>query len=94
MWVTIWRSELSAMAVDRELADMPGAHLAAWASLATLLADGLSAGRRAAAGPAGTAAPPGSQTVAAAPDARDDAIRVLAGRVERLERRLAELERR
>ncbi len=94
-WVTIWQSELNALATDREA-------LAAWTRFVELWAAGAraagallpahlpgpthdgAAGRAGAEPQAGTAAP------VAAPDARDVALERLASRVAALERRLAE----
>ncbi|MEJ0048253.1 MAG: hypothetical protein WDN04_20605 [Rhodospirillales bacterium] len=88
-WITIWHSELTAMATDRELVD-------GWARLVTLWAEAAERAARllpggvpdGAAGRAGPAAPPGPAAPVAAPDARDATIQRLADRVAELERRL------
>ena len=78
-WVTIWHSEMAALAVDREQQEAVLRGVDAWGAVAALMAVGLDA-----AGRAGADAAAG----AAAADAASDA-RVLA-----LERRVAELEAR
>ena len=91
-WITIWQSELSAAATDRERAQLWAWTAAQWAAAAraaTMLLpafDGPS-------GPAAAKPPAGAAPAVAAPDARDAAIARLAGRVEQLERRLAGLDR-
>ena len=90
-WITIWQSELAAMATDREAQQAFTRLVALWAEGARAagawLPDG-SAGRAGAKSSQGAAAP------AAAPDARDLAIERLARRVEELERRLGGLDAR
>jgi hypothetical protein len=90
-WITIWQSELTALATDRELTD-------SWIRLVTLWADAAERAARllpgggapdGAAGRTGPAAPAGSAAAVAAPDARDATIQRLADRVAELERRLA-----
>jgi hypothetical protein len=90
-WITIWQSELAALATDREMHD-------AWLRWVGLWADAANAAARLlpkalahepAGGRPGTVAAPGAASVMAAPDPRDAAIERLAARVEELERRLA-----
>jgi hypothetical protein len=90
-WITIWQSELTALATDREAVD-------AWTRLVTLWAETAERAARllpgagapdGAAGRAGSAAPAGAAAPVAAPDARDATIQHLANRVAELERRLA-----
>ena len=92
-WITIWQSELTAMATDRELVD-------AWTRLLTLWAEAAERATRllpggpppdGSPGRPGPAAPAGATPALAAPDARDATIERLAERVAELERRLAEL---
>ena len=89
-WQTIWRSEMQALAVDREVTDMIGAAAQAWAGRFAVMQAASDSARSLLAGaipPSGTDAPPRTTAAAAAPDPRD-------GIVERLEQRVAELERR
>jgi hypothetical protein len=103
-WVTLWQSELAAIAADREAQESWQAILALWAGAAGAL---LAAAPRAhqAAAPATTAAPhesttgrtsavapSGAAAVAAAPDPRDAEIDRLARQVAELESRLVDLE--
>jgi hypothetical protein len=94
-WITIWQSELAAMAIDREMHE-------AWVRMMTVWAQATSAAARllplspsvradGPAGHAGSAAPPGAAAAMAAPDARDAAIQRLADRVDELERRIRTL---
>ena len=100
-WITLWQSELSAAASDRELQESWQALAGLWAGVAGAMLRGLprglpddrGGGRAAAPGGAGAAAPAGSTAAAAASDARDAEIERLARRVADLERRLAGLER-
>jgi hypothetical protein len=93
-WITLWQSELAALAVDREAHETWQQMLALWASLAGALARAPPRGGADGAGAhsAGAAAAPRASSAAAAPDARDAEIDRLAGRVGELERRLADLE--
>ena len=88
-WVTIWQSELNAMATDREAQLAFARLLALWADGARAVGAWLPDEPP---GGAGSAAPAGAAAAAAAPDARDIAIERLARRVEELERRLAGLD--
>jgi hypothetical protein len=99
-WITLWQSELTAAAADRELQETWQALAALWAGVAAAMLSGLPrgvpdgrAGFAAAPGRARSAASAWTTPPAAAPDARDAEIDRLAGRVAELERRLAELER-
>lgn len=95
-WITLWQSELSALATDREAQE-------AWQKLISLWAGTASALLAPAASPAGSgersngharaAAAAGTAAVAASPDPRDAEIERLRGRVDTLERRLADVER-
>jgi hypothetical protein len=97
-WITLWQSELTALAADRETQETWQAMVALWAGAAGAMLNGGSAasaprpgdgaGRR-----AGSAAATGTASAAAAPDPRDAEIERLAGRVAELEQRLAGLER-
>ncbi len=83
-WVTIWQSELAALAADREAQESWVASVAAWAEASqAMLGVWSSRHDTRADAPAGTAPP------VAASDDRDDAIGRLAERVAALERRLA-----
>jgi hypothetical protein len=95
-WITIWQSELAALATDRELQEHWVRLVAMWADAASLAARFLPGGDDVSCqfgGPtgAGSAAAAGTAAAVAAPDARDAAIQRLAERVEELERRLAQL---
>lgn len=97
-WVTIWQSELSAMATDRELQDGWVRLVELWADAAERATRLFPLGRRPSShdepsGHTGSTAPARAASVMAPPDDRDAAIRRLAERVAELERRLAENER-
>jgi hypothetical protein len=95
-WITLWQSELSALAADPELRET-------WQTLMALWAGTMTAAVRAmprvptphdhAARSPGSAETPRAAPAPAAPDARDAEIERLARHVAALERRLAELER-
>jgi hypothetical protein len=93
-WMTLWQSELAALAADRETQEAWQKLISLWAGAARVFAapvpDG--AGRRDAAHAAAAAAR--SAPAAPTPDARDAEIERLRGRVDALERRLAALEQR
>jgi hypothetical protein len=105
-WITLWQSELAAIAADREAQETWQAILALWAGAAGAL---LTAAPRARTPPAytpparapderadgrsGAAAPTGTAPAAAAPDPRDGEIERLTRHVAELESRLADLER-
>jgi hypothetical protein len=88
-WITVWQSELAALAADREAGETWQQTLALWAGLAACVLGGADA---AGAHPAGADAASRPAPAAAAPDARDAAIDRLARRIGELERRLADLE--
>jgi len=99
-WITLWQSELTAAATDRELQETWQTLAGLWAGAAGAMLRGLPRGApdgrfgaAAAPGRAGPAAPARPAPAAAAPDARDAEIERLARRVADLERRLADLER-
>jgi hypothetical protein len=88
-WITIWQSELAAMATDREMQDNWVRLVAVWAQAAeqaTRLLAGVA--HSAAAGCAGPASPSRPASAMAASDSRDAALQRLAERVDELERRL------
>jgi hypothetical protein len=90
-WLTLWRSELAAMAVDRELAESWAAMTGLWAQT---VQDAMAKAARAAThyeprGGTGADAPAGPAPAAAAPDPRLDEIEQLNRRVAELEQRLA-----
>jgi len=88
--ITIWQSELSALAGDQELQEYWLQWLALWAQSAERVARWLPSGTHdGASGEAGSAAPPRSEAPLAASDARDAAIEHLEQRIAELERRLA-----
>jgi len=97
-WITLWQSELAALAHDREaaetmvrLAGLWAGVAAAWLRAAPPSADDAQWPR-----PAGAAAAAGSAPAAAAPDAGAAALRDVLGdlarRLDGIERRLAGLE--
>jgi hypothetical protein len=88
-WITIWQSEMTAAATDRELLEGLTRLIEQWSRAARAAADVLPAAPDGANGRAGTGAEAWSKAADAAPDARDLAIERLAGRVEELERLLA-----
>jgi len=83
--VAMWQSEFTAMAADREIRESWTALFALWAQTASTMAKEMR--HDAAARGASTAQPPGSAPAAPAPDSG-------LGEVERLSRRVAELEQR
>jgi hypothetical protein len=93
-WITLWQSELAALAVDREAQEAWCVLLSLWAGAAGAVLAGLP--RRLADDPrerpAATASRPAP--AAAAPDTGDAEVERLRERVAELERRLAGLERR
>jgi hypothetical protein len=97
-WITLWQSEIAALAVDREAQETWHTMLALWAGAAGAMLTAAPRERpggrsyRNPAGPAGAAAAPGTPAAAAAPDARDAEIERLARHVRELEARLADLE--
>jgi hypothetical protein len=91
-WITLWQSELAALAVDREAQESWQALLGLWAGAAAAMLQALPRAGHDASRP-GAAVAPRPAPAAAAPDARDAEIERLARRIAELERRLAELER-
>jgi hypothetical protein len=97
-WITLWQSELAALAVDREAQETWHTMLALWAGAAGAMLTAAPRERpgrgapRHAGGHAGPAASPGTAPAAAAPDPRDAEIERLARHVRELEARLAEIE--
>lgn len=94
-WITLWHSELAALAVDREAQEAAQALIGLWASTAQSLAAGI--GPRAdepAPGRPRPAEPPRPAAAAAAPAAGDDGAELarLRARLADMESRIAELE--
>jgi hypothetical protein len=95
-WITIWQSELAAMATDRELQEGWVRMVDLWAQAAQRTAQclprpGGPGGADGQGGRSGAAAPARAEATMAAPDARDAAVQRLADRVEELERQLRAL---
>ncbi|HYZ20629.1 MAG TPA: hypothetical protein VE690_00600 [Rhodopila sp.] len=93
-WITLWQSEMSAMAADPEIRESWQAMMAIWAGAMSALVSGLP--RQAHDRPDRPSRPADATrpaAAAAAPDPRDAEIDRLARHVAALERRLAELER-
>jgi hypothetical protein len=90
-WITLWQSELGALAADREVQETWQAMLALWVGAVSAMLRTLAhehPDRR-----AGAAAAAGAAPAAAAPDPRDAAIERLTRRIGELEARLADVER-
>jgi hypothetical protein len=90
-WITLWQSELAALAVDREAQETWQAVVALWAGAASAMLQALPhehPERR-----AGATAAAGAAPAFAAPDPRDAAIECLTRRIGELETRLADIER-
>ena len=97
-WITLWQSELSAIAADPEMRESWQSMMAIWAGTMSSVLRGLprasaSDHHERTGGQARAADAPRSPPAAAAPDTRDAEIERLARHVAILERRLAELER-
>jgi hypothetical protein len=97
-WISMWQSELTALAADPELRESWQALAAVWAGvMAAALQTSPRPGSRGtderSAGSPRPAATAGAAPAAAAPDPRDAEIERLARHVAALERRLADLER-
>jgi hypothetical protein len=95
-WITVWQSEIAAVACDREVQETWQMLAGLWAGVASLMLQGLPRGQPDGyppirARPSATARPP---PAAAASDSRDAEVERLARRVAELERRLAERDRR
>jgi hypothetical protein len=95
-WITLWQSELSAMAADPEIRESWHTVMALWAGTMSTMLRGLPRDQvhDHAGGRAGPADAPRAAPVAAAFDARDAEIDRLARHVAALEHRLAELSQR
>jgi hypothetical protein len=97
-WITLWQSELSAMAADPEIRESWQTVMALWAGTMSAMLRGLPSARDAGYdGPhrrSGPADAPRAAPAAAAPDPRDAEIDRLARHVAALEQRLADLTRR
>lgn len=94
-WITLWQSELSALATDREVQEAWQRGVSLWANAADALIRVMPDLAREPARQSGAAASPG--TAPARPHADDGGARTierLESRIAELERRLAEVERR
>jgi hypothetical protein len=97
-WITLWQSEISAMAADPEIRESWQTVMAFWAGTMSTVLRSLPREQNArrydsAPGRPGAPESPWAATTASAPDTRDAEIERLAHHVAALERRLAELER-
>jgi hypothetical protein len=97
-WITLWQSELSAMAADPEIRESWQTVMALWAGAMSTMLRGLprepaAYGHDGTRGRAGPAEAPRPAPAAASPDARDAEIDRLARNVADLERRMGELAR-
>ena len=94
-WITLWQSELSAMAADPEMRESWQTIMGLWAGTMAAIVRGLprAPGRDGQGGQTRPADAPRPAPAAAASDARDAEIERLARHVATLERRLADLER-
>jgi hypothetical protein len=90
-WITLWQSELSAMAADPEIRESWQTVMALWAGTLSTMLRGLPRDPHGHPRPADAPRP---APAAAAPDPRDAEIDRLARHVAALEQRLAELARR
>jgi hypothetical protein len=99
-WITLWQSEIAALAHDREAAETVARMAGIWAGLAASLLGAVPPAHEPAAAPHAATAPaaPRAAPAHAAPDAGMAALHGLLGdlaeRLEGIERRLAALERR
>ena len=93
-WITLWQSELAALAADREAQETWRTWLAIWAGVAASAMKALPRHDGLHAGGGGAADAPRAAPAAAASDPRDAVIDRLARHAGELARRVAELERR
>ena len=102
-WITLWQSEIAALAADPETAETTARLAALWAGAASAMLRPMPGAAPSPPGAAhdpgsspGTAAAPGTAPAAAAPDAGLDALLGVLGRLDErigaIERRLAALE--
>jgi len=92
-WVSLWQSELTAMAADRELRESFMAMVTLWGATATSTLAALRTPHESPFRKAPPPQPPGPPSAAAAPVARLDEIEQLHRRIAELEQRLALFER-
>jgi hypothetical protein len=93
-WITLWQSELAALAMDREAQEAWFVSLSLWAAAAGAVLGGLPRGLAGDPRRDTPATAPRPAPAAAAPDAGDAEVERLRERVATLERRMAELEQR
>lgn len=87
-WISIWESELAALAADREGRELWHSCVSQWATRAREAAAWMNAFDGIQGRPAAPGQQARSETAASAPDPRDETIAKLARRVEELERKL------
>jgi hypothetical protein len=95
-WITLWQSEISAMAADPEMRESWQTMMALWAGIMSTMVRVMPRAterHERAGGQPRTTDAPRTPSAAAAPDTRDVEIERLARHVAILERRLADLER-
>ncbi|MFO1024870.1 MAG: hypothetical protein U1E70_06800 [Acetobacteraceae bacterium] len=101
-WITLWESEVTALAADPEMREAWQAAAAIWAGAMTAALQAMPRGStsspaapRDERSPRGAGSPetPRAAPAAAAPDPRDAEIERLARHIDALERRLADVER-
>jgi hypothetical protein len=95
-WITLWQSEISAMAADPEMRESWQTVMALWAGIMSTMVRGMPRAterHERTDGQSRTADAPRAPAAAVAPDTRDVEIERLARHVAILERRLADLER-
>lgn len=93
-WITLWQSELAALAMDREAQEAWFVSLSLWVTAAGAVLGGLPRGLAGDSRRDPPATAPRPAPAAAAPDVGDAEVERLRERIARLERRLAGLERR
>ena len=89
-WISIWESELAALAMDREGRELWRTCVSQWATRAREAAAWMDAFDPNKGRPPGAGTQAGTEATPSASDPRDEAIAKLARRVEELERRLLE----